>query len=60
MTTFNNSSSSMSISLSQVASASVMSSKASLGAPNANSTGNTASDPYTMKKGVFACSARLG
>jgi hypothetical protein len=28
-----------------------------LGAPKIKSTGNTASDPYTMKNGVFPCKA---
>jgi hypothetical protein len=54
--TFFNTSTSSSI----VASASAILSNVNLGAPKIMSTGNTASDPYTMKNEVFPCRARLG
>jgi hypothetical protein len=60
MTTFSRSSSSVSMSSSLVTSASAMLLNVSLGAPKIRSAGNTASDPYTMKNGVFPCKARLG
>jgi hypothetical protein len=60
MTTFSRSSSSMSMSSSLVASASAMLLNVNLGAPKIRSASNTASDPYTMKNGVFLCNARLG
>jgi hypothetical protein len=60
MTMFKRSSSSMSTSSSLVAFASAMLSNVNLGAPKVRSAGNTASDPYTMKNGVFPCRARLG
>jgi hypothetical protein len=53
MTTFSCSSSSTSMSSSLIASASAMLSNVNLGAPKIRSTGNTASDPYTMKNGFF-------
>jgi hypothetical protein len=57
MTTFRRSSSNISTSSSLVASALAILSNVSLGAPKIKSTGNTASDPYTMKNGVFPCRA---
>jgi hypothetical protein len=60
MTTFRHSSSNMLTSSSLVASASAILSNVSLGAPKIKSTGNTASNRYTMKNKVFPCRARLG
>jgi hypothetical protein len=60
MATFRRSSSNISTSSSLVASALAKLSNVSLGAPKIKSAGNTTSDPYTMKNGVFLCHARLG
>jgi hypothetical protein len=60
MTTFRHSSYNISTSSSLVSSALAMLLNVILGAPKIKSAGNTASDPYTMKNGVFPCKARLG